>query len=162
MKASARVVVMLGAVVALGACKRHDRVATAEHVTQADDARDIAQRVIPGPEPPEAKAFRSRSLSIKNPYEGDAKAIQEGRRLFRWMNCSGCHAHGGGSIGPPLWDDQWRYGGRGIDIAESVLYGRPDGMPAFAGHLPVEQVWRIVAYVQSMEPRGGPYHEGVK
>ena len=92
----------------------------------------------------------------------DVKAIQDGRRLYQWMNCNGCHAEGGGSIGPPLWDDQWRYGGRGIDIARSIIHGRPDGMPAFEKHLPVDQVWRIVAYVQSMEPRGGPYWQGVK
>ncbi|HEX2191355.1 MAG TPA: c-type cytochrome [Longimicrobiaceae bacterium] len=152
----------LAAGVVLAGCKRHDRFADARHVTQAEDPRDQAPRVQPGPAPPEPEAFRARALPVRNPYEGDAKAIQEGRRLYRWMNCNGCHAEGGGSIGPPLWDDQWRYGGRGIDIAESILHGRPDGMPRFAGHLPEDQVWKIVAYVQSLEPRGGPYHAGVK
>jgi cytochrome c oxidase cbb3-type subunit 3 len=137
-------------------------VARAEHVTILEEQRDTARRLQPGPGKPGAEAFRQRALPVDNPYAGDVKAIQEGRRLYQWMNCNGCHAQGGGSIGPPLWDDQWRYGGRGIDIAESVLYGRPDGMPAFAGHLPVDQVWRVVAYVESMEPRGGPYHVGVK
>jgi cytochrome c oxidase cbb3-type subunit 3 len=147
---------------ALAGCKRHDRFAKAEHVSQIEEAWDTVQRVRPGPGKPGAEAYRSRALPVENPYEGDARAIQEGRRLYQWMNCNGCHAQGGGSIGPPLWDDQWRYGGRGVDIAESILFGRPDGMPAFAGHLPVDQAWRIVAYVQSMEPRGGPYHVGVK
>jgi cytochrome c oxidase cbb3-type subunit 3 len=152
---------LFGALLLLAACERH-KWPEASHVTQSDNPSDVAPRIQAGPAAPEAKAFRSRSLPINNPFEGDAKAIQEGRRLYRWMNCLGCHAEGGGSIGPTLWDDQWRYGGRGIDIAESILYGRPDGMPAFAGHLPMDQVWRIVAYVQSMEPRGGPYHQGVK
>jgi cytochrome c oxidase cbb3-type subunit 3 len=153
---------VLCAVAALGGCKRHDRFAKAEHVSQVEEAWDTVQRVRPGPGKPGAEAYRSRALPVENPYAGDVKAIQEGRRLYQWMNCNGCHAQGGGSIGPPLWDDQWRYGGRGVDIAESILFGRPDGMPAFAGHLPVDQAWRIVAYVQSMEPRGGPYHVGVK
>ncbi|HEX8362858.1 MAG TPA: c-type cytochrome [Longimicrobium sp.] len=148
--------------VTLAACKRHEKNPEAWHVTQSQDVRDTAQRVRPGPGKPGPEVFRDRALSVKNPYEGDAKAIQEGRRLYRWMNCKGCHGEGGGGIGPTLWDDQWRYGGRGVDIAESILYGRPDGMPAFAGHIPEDQVWRIVAYVQSLEPRGGPYHAGVK
>lgn len=154
--------ILLLTTLALAACKRHDNQVSASHVTQGDEWRDRAVRLQPGPQSPDPRKLGSRSLSVDNPYAGDAKAIQEGRRLFRWMNCSGCHAEGGGSIGPVLWDDQWRYGGRGIDIAESILHGRPDGMPAFGGHLPEDQVWKIVAYVESLEPRGGPFHAGVK
>jgi len=37
-----------------------------------------------------------------NPYEGNAVALQEGRRLFLWFNCAGCHGgHGGGGWGRP-------------------------------------------------------------
>lgn len=157
-----RLLAALCVALALAGCKRHEKKPSAGHVTQAEDPRDPGERVRPGPLAPGPEAFRARGLPIHNPYEGDAKAVQEGRRLYAWMNCKGCHGEGGGGIGPTLWDDQWRYGGRGIDIAESILYGRPDGMPSFAGHLPVDQVWRIVAYVQSLEPRGGPYHAGVK
>ena len=159
----ARIVCALLCALALAACKRHEKAPRAWHITQSEDVRDTAERVHPGPgKVVSAEAFRSRGLSVDNPYEGDVKAIQEGRRLYNWMNCKGCHGEGGGGIGPTLWDDQWRYGGRGVDIAESILHGRPDGMPAFAGHIPEDQVWRIVAYVQSLEPRGGPYHAGVK
>jgi cytochrome c oxidase cbb3-type subunit III len=147
----------------LAGCKRHDnQAASSRYVTQSEDPRDLGERILPGPGKAEREAFRARSLPLENPMEGDRKAIQEGRRLYRWMNCNGCHAEGGGSIGPALWDDEWRYGGRGVDIAESILYGRPDGMPAFAGHLPEGEVWRLVAYLQAMEPRGGPYRIGVK
>src|SRR5512138_1311544 len=45
-----------------------------------------------------------------NPYERNAQALADGKRLFDWFNCSGCHAQGGGSIGPALMDDQWIYG----------------------------------------------------
>jgi cytochrome c oxidase cbb3-type subunit III len=134
----------------------------AEYVTHQEDYRDAVPRLIPGPAPGDTTAYRPRPMPIHNPYEGNATAIRDGRRLYRGMNCDGCHAEGGGSIGPPLWDDQWRYGGRGIDIAESILFGRPEGMPAYAGHLPEEFVWRIVAYVQSMDPRGGPYDFGAR
>src|SRR3954466_10076543 len=36
------------------------------------------------------------------PYEANAWAINEGKKLFDAYNCSGCHAHGGGGMGPPL------------------------------------------------------------
>ncbi len=142
-------------------CERH-RFGDAEHVTLGDEWRDIAPRLRAGPPEQATPVVRTQTLPIDNPYEGNLKAIQEGNRLYRWMNCLGCHAEGGGSIGPPLWDDQWRYGGRGIDIAQSILDGRPDGMPAYRGHLPEQELWKIVAYVQQLEPRGGYFRAGVR
>jgi len=159
---SARTLALVLLAVACTACKRHDRKVDAEYVSIVETERDTAPRLLPGPMKPSAEERASRGMPIENPYAGDAKAIQEGRRLYQWMNCNGCHAEGGGSIGPALWDDQWRYGGRGVDIVESILHGRPNGMPAFAGHLPEEEAWKITAYVQSLEPRGGPFKAGVK
>src|SRR5581483_9644860 len=49
--------------------------------------------------------------SVSNPYYASAYAISEGQRLFGWYNCSGCHANGGGGIGPPLIKNEWIYGG---------------------------------------------------
>ncbi len=143
-------------------CRDQDKPPWVGHVTHHEDGWDAVPRLQAGPAAPEPAALRPRPMPVDNPFHADPLAIQDGRRLYRWMNCDGCHGEGGGSIGPPLWDEQWRYGGRGIDIAESILYGRPDGMPAYAGHLPEDQVWRIVAYVQALEPRGGPYNAGVK
>jgi cytochrome c oxidase cbb3-type subunit III len=154
--------VLLVGVLMLAACKRV-KEPEVYHVEPGTSLPvDTFTRLKPGPDTSEQHARRGRALSVKNPLEGDLKAIQEGRRLYFWMNCKGCHGEGGGGIGPTLWDDQWKYGGRGVDIAESILYGRPDGMPAFAGQIPMENVWRIVAYVQSLEPRGGPYNAGKK
>ena len=85
------------------------------------------------------------------PYdEGNAYAVAQGKRLFRWFNCNGCHAYGGGGMGPPLMDDEWRYGGEPAQIADTILRGRPNGMPSFAGRIPEDQVWQLVAYVRSM------------
>lgn len=142
-------------------CKRVKQPKT-HHISQSSLVLDTFARIYPGPDQSERAQLRGRALPIDNPMQGDKKAIQEGRRLYNWMNCKGCHGEGGGGIGPTLWDDQWKYGGRGVDIAESILYGRPDGMPSFAGQLPDESMWRIIAYVQSMEPRGGPYGTGKK
>lgn len=83
-------------------------------------------------------------------YEGNAPAIAEGQRLYSWMNCSGCHFHGGGGMGVALMDDKWRYGGRIDQIAASIMEGRPNGMPAWRGKLTDQQVWQLAAYVRTL------------
>ena len=68
-----------------------------------------------------------------------------------WFNCAGCHASGGGGgMGPPLMDDEWRYGSDPASIFDTIMKGRPNGMPSFGGHIPEDQVWQLVAYVRSM------------
>lgn len=83
-------------------------------------------------------------------YGANAWAISEGQRLFSQMNCVGCHAHGGGGMGPALMDARFRYGGRLEDIERSIANGRPRGMPAFASHLSPKQIWQVAAYVRSL------------
>lgn len=83
-------------------------------------------------------------------YDDNAWAVSEGKRLYRWYNCNGCHANGGGDIGPPLMDEAWRYGSAPADIVATILHGRPNGMPAFAGRIPEDQAWQIASYVRSM------------
>ena len=87
---------------------------------------------------------------VANPYENNAYAISEGQRLFGWYNCSGCHANGGGAIGPALMDDEWIYGFEPYNIFSAIVEGRPDGMPSFRNKIPDYQVWQLVAYIQSM------------
>ncbi len=83
-------------------------------------------------------------------YVNDAHAISDGKRLFNMYNCSGCHFHGAGGIGPALMDEDWIYGGEIDQIFESIYQGRPNGMPAWKGKLPDEQIWEIAAYVHSL------------
>jgi cytochrome c oxidase cbb3-type subunit 3 len=88
--------------------------------------------------------------SMQSPYDENAYAIGEGQRLFEWFNCSGCHAHGGGGIGPALMDAQWIYGKAPEQIFSTIVQGRPNGMPAFGSRIPNQQVWQLVAYVRSL------------
>jgi cytochrome c oxidase cbb3-type subunit III len=85
-----------------------------------------------------------------SPYDGNAYAISQGKQLFDWFNCTGCHAHGGGAIGPPLMDENWIYGASPANIFASIVEGRPNGMPSFRGCIPTQQVWELVAYVRSL------------
>jgi cytochrome c oxidase cbb3-type subunit III len=87
---------------------------------------------------------------VKGPYDDNAYAVSEGQRLFGWYNCSGCHANGGGGMGPPLVDDRWIYGSSPENIYNTIVQGRPNGMPSFAGKIPTSQVWMLVAYVRSL------------
>jgi cytochrome c oxidase cbb3-type subunit 3 len=87
---------------------------------------------------------------VIGPYHENAWGIGEGKRLYAYFNCVGCHAYGGGGIGPALMDDQWIYGAAPQQIYSTIVEGRPNGMPAFGGRIPDQQVWQLVAYVQSM------------
>jgi len=51
-------------------------------------------------------------------------------------------------------DDKWIYGGEIDQIYLSIAQGRPNGMPAFAGLVPPEQMWQIAAYVRSLSGQG--------
>jgi cytochrome c oxidase cbb3-type subunit 3 len=66
------------------------------------------------------------------------------------MNCSGCHANGGGAMGPALMDDEWIYGSTPNQIFSSIAEGRPNGMPSWKGRLTDTQIWQLVAYVRSL------------
>ena len=87
---------------------------------------------------------------MTNPYNGSAYDISEGQRLFDWYNCSGCHSHGGGGIGPPLMKTNWTYGGEPANLFDTIVKGRPNGMPSWADRIPEYQIWQIVAFVRSM------------
>jgi cytochrome c oxidase cbb3-type subunit 3 len=87
---------------------------------------------------------------MQNTFEGNAYAVSEGQRLFGWYNCAGCHANGGGGMGPPLIDDEWIYGSSPENVYMTIVQGRPNGMPSFAGKIPAPQVWQLVAYVRSL------------
>lgn len=130
------------AVLSTLACEREER---RFRELPAANARSLPVRVsplqpatpLPGPTSP-------------GPYAGNAYAISEGKRLYQWFNCSGCHFQGGGGIGPPLMDDFWIYGGEPENIYDTIVEGRPNGMPSYGGHIPDDQLWKIVAYVQSL------------
>jgi cytochrome c oxidase cbb3-type subunit III len=87
---------------------------------------------------------------MPNGYEENAYALTEGKRLFGWYNCKGCHSNGGGGMGPALMDDRWTYGGDPAQIFRTIVEGRPAGMPSFRGRIPDHEVWKLAAYVRSL------------
>jgi cytochrome c oxidase cbb3-type subunit III len=94
---------------------------------------------------------RPPSSDAKAPeFEANAFHLSEGKRLYGWFNCSGCHANGGGGMGPPLMDDKWIYGGSTESIHASIRDGRPNGMPSFRDRVPDDQIWELAGYVRSL------------
>ena len=100
-----------------------------------------------GPQPgPDARLPRT-----SNPFADDMAAAVEGRKLFRWYNCEGCHGgRAGGGMGPSLRDAEWLYGGGDQEIFNSIAQGRRDGMPAWGTRLPPAHIWLLVSYIQSL------------
>ena len=87
-------------------------------------------------------------------YEENAYQVAQGQELYSAFNCVGCHAHGGGDVGPALMDEKWIYGGEIDQIYLSIAQGRANGMPAFARLIPSAQIWEIAAYVRSLGGHG--------
>jgi cytochrome c oxidase cbb3-type subunit 3 len=83
-------------------------------------------------------------------YEHNAYDISQGKQLFAWLNCNGCHAKGGGGMGPPLMDDKWIYGASIDNVAASITEGRPAGMPSFRNRATPEEIWQLAAYVRAL------------
>jgi cytochrome c oxidase cbb3-type subunit 3 len=92
----------------------------------------------------------STNTPVKNEFEENAYALSQGKTLYTQFNCVGCHSHGGGGMGPPLMDAKWIYGSNPEQIFSSIIQGRPNGMPSWAGRIPDFQVWQLVAYVRSL------------
>jgi cytochrome c oxidase cbb3-type subunit 3 len=101
----------------------------------------------------EAKAVASThvvAVPERNPYHGNAPAIAEGKEVFTQI-CVACHKpDASGLVGPSLVDPYWKYGDTDHDLYETVMNGRPGGMPAWGPQLGSEKVWKVLAYVETL------------
>ena len=123
----------------LCACERESR--PIEKLSGAASQADTLSDLHAGPAP---------ATSDVSPFQQNAWGMAEGKRLFTFYNCTGCHSNGGGGMGPALMDDEWIYGSHPRNIFAAIVEGRPNGMPAWQGKIPDAQVWQLVAYIQSM------------
>ena len=134
---------LVGAILMTVACERENRRYT-ELPAAANRSAAVRLTILqPGAPQPVS--------DVQSPYQYNAYGLAEGKRLYAAYNCAGCHGlAGGGAIGPALMDDKWIYGSHADQIFSSISQGRPDGMPSFGGHIPTQQIWQLVAYIQSM------------
>ena len=138
---------------ALSACDREERHSRSKPIGETVPAGESPDTIWPGGTAPQTLDPRAKL------YDNNAPAISEGQQLFSQMNCVGCHSHGGGGMGPPLMDDEWRYGGRIDQIATSIAEGRPNGMPSWRSKLTDDQIWKLAAYVRTLS--GQPSKDAV-
>lgn len=101
----------------------------------------------------------------KNPFAGDAKAVDTGKTLFK-KHCQRCHGPAGKGDGPDADPDNQQ----DMDLTVARRAPRnPDGvvfykmwngrakpkMPAVKDDMTKEQAWQIVSYVQTLrQPKG--------
>ncbi len=137
----------------LSACDREERHGRSKPIGETVPAGQSPDTIYPGSGTPPPLDARAKL------YDNNAPAIAEGQELYMQMNCVGCHSHGGGGMGPPLMDDEWRYGGRIDQIAATIAEGRPNGMPAWGGKLTDDQIWKLAAYVRTLS--GQPSKDAV-
>jgi cytochrome c oxidase cbb3-type subunit 3 len=130
------------AALVLTSCEREDRRFREEPPAANAASTATLSPLQPGP--------TVREVKTHGPYQENAYMVNEGKALFNQMNCVGCHANGGGGMGPALMDDDWIYGSDPQQIFSSIAQGRPNGMPAWGNVLSNDQIWRLVGYVQSM------------
>jgi cytochrome c oxidase cbb3-type subunit III len=146
MRAIGVLAVVLGAFM-LQACEREKRDFTPPPAA-APASASPAVKLQPGAQVQNVSV--PKPSSRRGPYEENAYGVSQGKTLYNQFNCSGCHFQGGGGMGPPLMDDEWLYGSEPADIFNTIVQGRPNGMPAFGNKIVSDQVWQIVAYVRSM------------
>jgi cytochrome c oxidase cbb3-type subunit 3 len=92
------------------------------------------------------------ALRLTSPFGADPQVRTVGSQLYLSYNCIDCHGmDGSGAMGPSLADGRWRFGGTANEVFESIYQGRPEGMPAWGGRISDADIWRLVAYVRSLE-----------
>lgn len=120
----------------------------------AEDATE--PRVVISPQTPGGTPPVTSGEDQARKYEGDEDAIATGKQLYAAFNCNGCHAGGGGGMGPALTDDKWLFGSSLPNIVSTINEGRGNGMPGWRGKIPEDQVWRLAAYVKWLSRNGPP------
>jgi cytochrome c oxidase cbb3-type subunit 3 len=139
------VLLFVGFAYVLAACEREERSYRSDPIADETSNPVALSTLSPGEDKQPAKE------SIKGKqYEQNAYQLSQGKRLFSWFNCNGCHANGGGGMGPALMDDKWIYGGEIDNIVATIRDGRPNGMPSFRDKIPEDQIWQIAAFVRSL------------
>jgi cytochrome c oxidase cbb3-type subunit 3 len=111
----------------LASCQREDREYRANPVTAESQEKIALSPLSAGPSPPVEGAHRH-----GQELRGERVHVAQGKKLYIWFNCNGCHANGGGGSGPPLMDDRWTYGGQIENVVQTIREGGRTACPPSA------------------------------
>jgi len=101
---------------------------------------------------PVATAAAGGKRASTNPFSKSVDAVLEGRKLYLTYGCAGCHGMGGGGgMGKPLIDDEWRFGSDDPTLFKLIRGEIPNQtMPNTIGKsLTDDEVWKVLIYVRS-------------
>ncbi len=148
---------LAGSVLGLVAFGIEKSAATGESPPNSKLPLDVpVTKLFPGGGPPPP------GIANVKKYQGNPTYVAAGKAIFDHFNCSGCHFHGAGGMGPPFFNGgHFIYGGRLDQIYASIYQGRPNGMPSWAQKIPEQEIWEIAAYVKALSSEehyvdGGP------
>jgi mono/diheme cytochrome c family protein len=125
---------MVCGVLVLAACKGG---------SQADD-----KKAEPG-----AKVAAAATPTSGNPFANSVEAVVEGRKLYLSYGCAACHGMGGGGgMGKPVIDEEWRFGSDDKTLFKLVRGEIPEQtMPNAIGKaMTDDEVWKVLIYVRSV------------
>jgi cytochrome c-L len=107
--------------------------------------------VVPRPGEQETEAVKAFKKTGQNPYNGDAEALAEGKRLYATY-CQMCHLpDGSGRMGPSLTDPQHVHERITTDVGLfEVIYGGASGaMQPFSKRMTQDQILKSMAYLRT-------------
>jgi cytochrome c oxidase cbb3-type subunit III len=84
----------------------------------------------------------------------DATSIEDGKTIFKEMNCFACHGMDGegNAIGPNLTDEYWLHGCKFQNVFNTIKNGVPaKGMTAFKGQISDEKIQKVASFVLSLK-----------
>jgi len=99
------------------------------------------------------KVAASSGPATSNPFATSAEAVIDGRKVYLKYGCAGCHGMGGGGgMGKPLIDDEWRFGSDDQTLFKLIRGEIPNQtMPNTIGKsLTDDEVWKVLLYVRSV------------
>src|SRR4051794_3817383 len=88
-----------------------------------------------------------------NPFSTSVEAVIEGRATYLKYGCAGCHGMGGGGgMGKPLIDDEWKFGSDDKTLFKLIRGEIPQQtMPNAIGKaMTDDEVWKVLLYVRSV------------
>jgi mono/diheme cytochrome c family protein len=88
-----------------------------------------------------------------NPFAKSAAAVVQGKKIFLKNGCAACHGMGGGGgMGKPLIDDEWKFGSDDQTLFKLIRGEIPNQtMPnAIGKSLTDDEIWQVLTYVRSI------------
>lgn len=95
---------------------------------------------------------------VKNPLEGDPKAIEQGMHLYRYR-CAVCHGiDGRGYRASDLTSGEWTHGGGDGQLYRVISRGIP-GTEMPGTNLLEDEAWMVIAYLRTLSGPGADTEE---